>query len=152
VIPYSLEHLFSFRGSLAEPEAIGAVPEGFRINFYSAGGTVEGSRVRGRLRSRGGDWMLVRPDGVAMLDVRGTIELDNGALVFITYRGTIDLGPDGYEKFLRGELPAVAAIRVAPQLVTSHPDYLWLNRLHLLGIGEYRSDANAATYDIYSVV
>ena len=34
---YKLEHIFSYVGRLADPEIIGPVPEGIRVNFYSAG-------------------------------------------------------------------------------------------------------------------
>ena len=38
---YSLEHVLSFTGiGDTAPEALGAVPEGIRVNFYNAGGTV----------------------------------------------------------------------------------------------------------------
>jgi ketosteroid isomerase-like protein len=32
--------------------------------------------------------------------------------------------------------------------VTSHPTYLWLNRLFCIGIGEYRAEENEAKYDV----
>jgi len=60
--------------------------------------------MRGRLRTVGGDWLLLRPDGVGLLDVRATMELDNGALIYTTYGGVVDLGPDGYNLFLKGIL------------------------------------------------
>src|SRR6185503_14135752 len=79
---YSLEHVLSFTGiGEAAPEMIGAVPEGLRVNFYNAGGTVGGPRIRGKVRPVGGDWMTVRPDGVAVVDVRVTFETDDGALI-----------------------------------------------------------------------
>lgn len=42
-------------------------------------------------------------------------------------------------------------LRTAPRFVTSHPDYVWLNRLCCLGIGGYRAANNEATYDVYAV-
>jgi hypothetical protein len=130
---------------------IGAVPEGLRVNFYNAGGTVSGPRIRGKVRPVGGDWMTVRPDGVAVVDVRVTFETDDGALILVTYGGMIDLGPSGYEGFARGEIPAVARIRTAPRFATAHPDYAWLNRLHCIAVGEYRASTRTASYDVYAV-
>ena len=43
---YKLEHIFSYVGRLADPEIIGPVPEGIRVNFYSAGGEVGTSHSR----------------------------------------------------------------------------------------------------------
>jgi len=149
---YSLEHVLSFTGiGEAAPEMIGAVPEGLRVNFYNAGGTVGGPRIRGKVRPVGGDWMTARPDGVAVVDVRVTFETDDGALVLVTYGGTIDFGPSGYEGFARGEIPAVARIRTAPRFSTASPDYAWLNRLHCIGVGEYRASTRTASYDVYAV-
>src|SRR5262245_30126820 len=130
MIDHKLEHILSYTSELAmPPELIGPVPEGIRVNFYSTGGAVTGSRIRGKLRPVGGDWMSVRRDGVAILDVRTTFETHDGALILLTYPGLIDLGEDGYDKFLRGELPAAAKIQTSPCFATSHPRYLWLNRL-----------------------
>ena len=63
----------------------------------------------------------------------------------------VDFGEDGYDRFLRGEISSVTKLRTAPRFVTSHPEYVWLNRLFCLGIGEYRSASNEATYDVYAV-
>lgn len=104
--------------------------------------------MRGKLRSVGGDWLTIRNDGVAIVDVRTTFETLDGGLILVTYPGVIDLVAGGYDAFLRGELPEVVKIRTSPRFHTSHPDYLWLNRLHCFGVGEYLAATNAATYDV----
>ena len=152
MIDYKLEHILSYTGELAgSPEVIGPVPEGIRVNFYNTGGEIAGPRIKGKVRPLGGDWMMVRRDGIAVVDVRATFETDDGALILVTYPGVIDLGEDGYDKFLRGERPATVQIRTSPRFGTSHPRDLWLNRLHCLGIGEYAAATNRATYDVYAV-
>ena len=85
-----LEYLFSYWATLAPPEVIGPMAEGIRVNFYVTAGEVSGPKMRGRLRTVGGDWLLLRPDGVGLLDVRATMELDNGALIYTTYGGVVD--------------------------------------------------------------
>ena len=40
-----------------------------------------------------------------VLDVRATMELDKGAVIYTTYGGVVDLGPNGYNLFLQGILP-----------------------------------------------
>src|SRR5262245_49906621 len=103
---YRLEHIFTYTGTLAgQPEVIGPVPEGIRLNFYSTGGEIVGPKLRGNVRAVGGDWFTVRRDGVAVLDVRTTFETLDGALILVTYSGMIDFGENGYEEFLRGNLP-----------------------------------------------
>lgn len=152
MIDHKLEHIFSYTGRLANPpELIGAMPEGIRVNFYSSGGEITGANIRGKIRAVGGDWVTVRKDGMALLDVRATFETHDGALILVTYQGTIDFGEDGHDKFLRRDLPSVAQIRTSPRFLTSHPGYLWLNRLHCVGLGEYRTASNEASYDVYAI-
>jgi len=149
---YRLEHVFSYSVTLqSPPEILGAVPDGARANFYVAGGSVTGPKLQGKLRPAGGDWLTVRTDGVAVLDVRGTIESHDGALIYVTYSGVGDLGVGGYEKFLRGEMPPVIALRVVPRFQTSHAGYLWLNRLQCLGVGEANTERLEVSYDIYAI-
>ena len=152
MIDYRLEHVFSFTATVASPlEVIGPVPEGVRVNVYCTGGEVSGPKVHGRLRPVGGDWLTIRTDGVAILDVRITIETHDGALIYVTYTGVIDFGEDGYQKFLQQALPPTAPIRVAPRFLTAHPNYQWLNRLQCLGIGETDVEHNEVRYDVYAV-
>ena len=82
---------------------IGPLPEGIRAIFYVTKGEITGPKLRGRILPGGGDWLMVKPSGVGILDVRATLESDDGALIYIAYTGVGDLGEDGYQKFLRGE-------------------------------------------------
>jgi hypothetical protein len=148
----ALEHLFSYMANLkAPPEIIGPVPEGIRVNFYVTDGVLTGPRLRGRLLPVGGDWLTLRRDGIGVLDVRATIETDDGALIDVAYRGIGDLGEDGYEKFLRGETPKKIALRTAPMLRTAHPRYQWLHRVFTVGVGEADFERFAVRYDVYSI-
>jgi Protein of unknown function (DUF3237) len=152
MIDYKLEHILSFVGKGGNvPEAVGLLPEGLKVNFYNTGGEVNGPRIRGKLRPVGGDWVTVRKDGVAILDARVTFETDDGAVILVTYPGVIDFGEDGFERFQRGALPPAAQIRISPRFFTGHPNYVWLTRLHCLGIGEYSPANRTASYDVYAV-
>ncbi len=146
-----LEYLFSFSfGVKLPPEVIGPVPEGIRANFYLSGGAVEGPRLRGKVLAVGADYLLLRKDGVGLLDVRATFETEDGALIYVAYSGTVDAGPDGYERFLADDLPAKMPLRNAPRFQTAHPDYAWLNRLQCFGVGESDLGKNRVSYDIYA--
>src|ERR1035437_5687076 len=115
MINYTLEHIFSYNVTVKPPEVIGPIPEGIRSNWYIAGGEVQGPKLRGKLRPGGADWLTIRPDGVGIIDVRATIETHDGALIYVTYSGVVDLGEKGYQKVLQGEaLPAVLSLRTAP--------------------------------------
>jgi len=146
-----LDYLCSYQAQLQAPEVIGAVPGGVRVNFYVTGGVVDGPRLRGRLLPVGGDWMTVREDGIGLLDVRATIETHDGALIDLRYEGVGDLGVEGQQRFLRGELPDTLSLRTVPRMRTAHPDYLWLNRLQLLNVGVADLKTFEVRYDVYAV-
>jgi len=149
---HNLEHICSYNATLRQPlEVIGATPVGLRVNAYISGGEIWGPRLRGRVLPVGADWLTIRPDGVGVLDVRTTIETSDGALVYVEYMGVMDLGPDGYQRMLTGNPPARAAIQVAPRFLTSHPDYLWLNRLQCLNVGMADFATSSVSYDTYAV-
>ena len=148
---YRLEHLFSYTVKLNPPEVVGPVPEGIRLNIYLAGGDISGPRLQGKLRPGGADWMVIRRDGVAILDVHVAMETTDGALIYAPYSGLGDLGEDGYDKFLRGEPPKIVQLRTVPRFLTAHPQYQWLNRLQCLGIGEVNLEKLDVHYDLYAV-
>lgn len=150
---YHLEHICSINATLdPNREQIGPTPEGLKINIYVTGGEVTGPRIKGKVRPVGADWYTLRTDGVGILNVRATLETDDGALIYMTYRGVSDAGEGAYERFLKGEPPAGGApIHTAPVLTTSHPDYLWVNRILCLGVGESFPESKRIGYDIYAV-
>ena len=147
----ALEPICTFWATLTPPEIIGPVPEGIRVNFYATAGEISGPKMKGKLRPVGGDWLLLRKDGIGVLDVRTTMELEGGALVYTIYGGVLDLGPNGYEEFSQGILPPRIDLKIAPRFFTAHPDYLWLNRLQGIGNGVFERDQLRVIYDIYAV-
>ena len=148
---YELEHICSIKATLKNPpEVIGPTPEGLRLNVYITGGEVWGPRLNGRLRPVGADWLTIRSDGVGVLDIRATMETEDGALIYVAYQGLADAGEDGYQKFLEGTPPPRVPIRGAPRFHTSHPDYLWLNRIQCLNVGEVDLENWIVDYDLYT--
>jgi hypothetical protein len=149
---YRLEHICSYSARLQKPpEVIGPVGEGIRVNFYVTGGEVSGPKVKGIILPVGGDWLTIRTDGVGIVDVRATIETHDQALVYMFYSGVGDLGEDGYQKFLQGNLPAKGQVRVAARFQSAHPVYKWLNRLQCVGIGEVDLERFEVSYDVYAL-
>ena len=146
-----LEHVFSYNAMLKPAEVIGPLPEGIRANFYVTSGEIDGPNLHGKIRPVGGDWLTIRSDGVAILDVRATIETEDGALIYTFYTGVTDAGEDGYERFLRQDLPPVLQLRTAARYSTTHPNYLWLNRLQCVGFGECNMQQLEVRYDIYAL-
>jgi hypothetical protein len=153
MLSYHLDHVCSYTAQMqSPPEVIGPVAEGLRLNSYMAGGEVTGPHLQGKVRSGGGgDWLTIRTDGVALLDVRATLETGDGALIYLCFTGVSDLGEDGYQKFLSGNPPPTVQLRAAARMQTAHPAYHWLNRLQFLNIGEVDLPRSVVRYDIYAV-
>jgi hypothetical protein len=150
-LAYDLEHIMSYTVQLHPPEIVGPTSEGLRVNLYVSSGDVNGPKVHGKLRPVGGDWLTVRTDGVGIMDVRANIETPEEALIYVTYTGVAELGAEGYERFLRGDLPPTVPLRVVPRVQTAHRDFLRLNRLQCLGIGEVDTENLVVSYDVCSV-
>jgi hypothetical protein len=136
---------------LPHTTVFGPTPEGIRMAFYIANGQWNGPRVHARYKSEGGDWLLVREDGVAIPNLRATLETEDGALLYYQLTGTVDLGPDGYARTLARDLPALAPIAVVSQVSTSSERWSWLNRTTLVGTGIVNLREGRVLYDVYSL-
>ena len=149
-----LEHVTSIMATFAEPEIIGPVPEGLVANYYVTGGELLGPKIVGNVLPVGDDWFPIRPDGVGILDVWLTFETDGGALIYNSYYGNADLGPDGYQQAMEGTLPHDEAIelRTCPRFQTAHPNYQLLNAAFCIGLGESHIERNMVKYDIYQAL
>jgi hypothetical protein len=119
------------------------------ITYYIESGEIHGPKINGKVR--GGDWMVLRHDGVGVAESRITYETDDGALLLSRYNGIFDLGPDGYERAVRNEFDPVPPLVLAPQFITSHPNWLWLNRLQCLAVGRATMADLIVRLDIYAI-
>ena len=146
-----LEYVLSYNASLAPPEVIGPLAEGIRVNFYVTDGLFQGPNIKGKLRPVGGDWLTIRKDGIGILDVRATMETDDGALIYIAYSGTLNLGPDGYKNFAEGKLPEFIHLTVSSRMYTANPKYEWVNRSQYVQVGEFERDKLLVRYDVYAI-
>ena len=106
-------------------QKIGAVPQGTRVTAPIASGHFEGPRLRGKVLPGGGDWTLLRADGVLELDLRVTLETDDGALIHVTFFGLRHGPPASIEALARGEGvdPSTYYFRTTPRFRTGHPKY-----------------------------
>ena len=82
--------LMTLRLNTAPTQNIGAGPHGTRVTFPITGGSFEGDRLRGKVLPGGDDWTVKRADGVIELDLRITLETDDGALIYMTFEGIRD--------------------------------------------------------------
>jgi hypothetical protein len=80
----------------------------------------------------------------------------NGALIYTTYGGVAELGPDVSKGFLAGNPTKAGSVADShPVSYTWHPDYLWLNlwlnRLRCVGVGDVDMRQMRVSYDIYDL-
>src|SRR5205809_5860263 len=113
------------------PEKIGGVALGTRATVPISGGRFEGPRLRGRVVPGGGDWTLLRTDGVLELDLRLTLETDDGALIHMTSFGLRHGPADVIAELGSAEGRGASAyyFRTTPRFETAHPTYSFVNRL-----------------------
>jgi hypothetical protein len=132
--------LMTVRIIAATPQKIGAVPHGMRSVVPVTGGDFEGERLRGKVLPGGGDWLLLRSDGVLELDLRITLETDDQALIDMRFNGLRHGPPDAIAALGRGELvdPTSYYFRTLPRFETSAEKYAFLNRIITVGVGETR--------------
>jgi hypothetical protein len=121
--------LLTLRLLTAPTQNLGACPQGTRVTFPIVGGSFEGERIRGKVLPGGDDWTVARSDGVIELDLRITLETDDGALVHMTFEGIRD-----------DTAPGAPYFRTLPRFETAAPRYAFLNRLLAVGLGEIRAD------------
>jgi hypothetical protein len=117
--------LMTLRLETGPTQKLGVGAYGARAIFPITGGRFEGDRLRGRVLAGGDDWTVTRTDGVIELDLRATLETDDGALIHMTFDGLRDDDASGGVYF-----------RTAPRCQTASPKYAFLNRLLAVGRGE----------------
>lgn len=127
---------------------LGVVPCGTRATVAIIGGQFEGARLRGRVLPGGVDWTLLRSDGVLELDLRLTLETDDGARVLMRSFGLRHGPPEVLATLARGEPvpPTAYYFRTTPRFETSNPSYAFFNRLLAVATADRK-----ATGPIYTV-
>ena len=132
-----LEFLYQISVFLDPPLAIGEHTGGNRQIVPITGGSFEGPRLKGKVLAGGADWLLVRPDGVGVLDVRYTIQTDDGALIYVYYSGYLTRVLELFPRWAAGEqIPHEEYyFVVTPRIETSAPQYGWLQQVVVLGMG-----------------
>ena len=79
--------LMRLRLTTGATDEIGQTPHGRLSIFPITGGSFEGERLRGTVLAGGGDWVTAVADGTFELDLRVTLETDDGALIHMTFTG-----------------------------------------------------------------
>jgi hypothetical protein len=146
-----LEHAFTIAIELGEPYWIRPPARGeTRAAIFATAGTVEGPRLNGRvIPMSGGDFPLVRPDGVIDFDARYLLEADDGAIIYLQNRGyRWARSPEIAARMARNEpvAPEDYYMRVAPQFDVPAGPHEWMARHVFVGVAEKIPKANRIHY------
>lgn len=147
-----LEPLCTFQATLKDPVEVGQGPFGARVIYDVTGGSFEGPKLRGKVLSSGGDWILFGPDGVGRLDVRVTLETDDGARIYVQYYG-INVMNEKVTKALEagsGTEFGDNYFMTQPRFETGDERYAWLNQI--VAVAEGRLLPKAVEYRVLQVV
>ncbi len=112
-------------------------------------GSFTGPRLRGKALPGGGDWTLLRPDGVLELDLRITLETDDGALIYMESFGLRHGPAEVQAALVRGDAvdPSAYYFRTTARFEASAAKYAFLNRLLAVSTGDRRASGPIYTID-----
>jgi hypothetical protein len=146
-----LQYEFEYYALLKPAMEIGPGPYGIRLLFEATEGEVTGERVSGRLVGAGGDWLLVGPDGWGRLDVRAQIATPDGALIYLTFGGVVEVTEQGQKAMAEGGETRWEDqyFRTTPRLETGDPRYAWVNQSVFVAQG--RIYPGGVQYRVYRV-
>jgi hypothetical protein len=145
------EFLLQVSAQLDDPLVLADAPLGTRRILYAKGGSFSGPSLEGQVIPGGGDWVLLRRDGVAELDIRFVLRTDDAQLIYMHAGGIFHMPPRIAERIRNGEDvdPSEYYFRTSPVFETGAEKYGHLNRLLAVGVG--RRTATGMVTDIFAI-
>jgi hypothetical protein len=120
-----------------------------------ADGSAKGPKINGTIVTPTADWLRIMPSGSFRVDARMMIRTDDGAMIYASYGGVINVSPENYQRMSGGgTLTADDMYFVTtPVFQTSHPAYAWLNRIQTVAkvVAVKGGDGGFVTYDVFSL-
>ncbi len=120
-----------------------------RAAVYAQSGEIVGPAIRGIVVPQsGGDWPLVRPDGVIDFDARYLLRTDDGVVIYMQNRGFRWGSPEVMAAMARHEpvAPGSYYMRTSPKFDAPEGRYAWMSKHVFVGIGEKTPQGNAIHY------
>jgi hypothetical protein len=140
VMPAALDYEFLMQigADLDDPYVLSGAPLGTRCILRCERGIFAGPGLQGELLPGGGDWVLLRRDGVVELDIRFTLQTDDKELIYMHCLGVFDVSPSVSERIRAGDDvdPSEYYFRTSPRFETGSEKYGRLNRLIAVGVGK----------------
>jgi hypothetical protein len=130
------------------------VSDGLRI-VNSPAGWIEGPRIKGKIVPPSADWLRTTANGLNRIDVRLTLQTDDGAIIYMSYNGIFQCEKDVFERFVKGQMLRAGDcyLITAPLFETKSERYGWLNGIQAVGkmIEIARGDDAHLIYDIFLI-
>ncbi|MEP7348425.1 MAG: DUF3237 domain-containing protein [Sphingorhabdus sp.] len=121
------------------PVVVGDTGAGTRLVVDIEAAVWTGERINARQVGRAAaDWPLIGSGGIGKLDVRTTLQTDDGAIIYVHYNGRSVSDADG------------PILRTAPLFETAAPQYAWLNAVQAVAKGRIQTDG-MLVYEVYEV-
>lgn len=145
------EWLGTLSAELGETITVGEIPKGTRLIVPVTGGTFTGPNLTATLVPPSADWVLVRPDGVAELTWRVTLQAEDGAVLYVAAQGYLPHVMDILPRWGAGEaIPREEYyLVVTPYFETGAAQYDWLQQTVTVGIGSLVP--GGVSYEVYAV-
>ena len=149
-LPHSHLMTLSLDVDFASTKRIGAIPAGHRGIAPVVAGTFTGERIEGSV-APGSDWFVTQPDGTLLIDVRLTLTTTDGALIYLSYTGSMRGRGDAMARFAKGALLDAADydLVIFARFECGDQRYAWLNGLPVVGIG--RQAASGPVYTLFAI-
>ena len=147
-----LRPLFTLYADVAQPQIAEKGPYGDRRFIPVTGGSFTGERLSGKILPGGADCQLIRPDGIAELDVRCTFETDDGVMFLMKGLGMRHGPKEVLDRIAAGEGVPASDYYFRESMIFEAPagKYDWLNRIIAIGKGQRK--AAQVVIDVFEVL
>lgn len=150
ILPHVHLLTLSIDVDFARVAMIGKTPAGLRRIAQVTGGSFTGDRLHGTVLP-GSDWVIHRPDGVMLIDVRLLLKADGGELIYLTYQGRFLAEAEALAKFSAGGQldPSEYSLAMVAKFECGAERLHWLN--NVIAVGSGQQTPTGAVYSIFEI-
>jgi hypothetical protein len=133
--------LFEVKINLKPAVEVGQALTGKRTIYPVLDGSFEGPNLKGKVLPVGGDWLLQTSDNMNKVDVRISLQTNEGENIYMSYQGFIKINADGSYYF-----------RTTPYFETGSKKLAYLNHIVCVGVGTIVKPGEAVSYKVYEIL
>lgn len=147
-----LNLVYRLEATVGNPQDLGEIFAGHRRIVPLTGGIFAGPDLRGTLvPGASADWQIVLPDGTVLGDVRYTLQIEQGDLLYVQSQGVRHGDPEILERLGRGEDIDAAeyTFRTSAKIETGAAHLDWLNKGIFISVAGRQP--GGVIYEVYLV-